>query len=313
MQTTLAALRAYIAEKGWSIRAEKEIAYGYQLEISDGRNQNALNIYSSGKMLVQGKAGPLQNALNAWRNEQQSSAKPTATANMAAQLTFAESSPSQHIAGQAHIGSDEAGKGDYFGPLVIAAIYVDTPRIAQLQELRVRDSKLLADKATLPLAEKIKQICHGYCSIVAYPPERYNQLYSQVRNLNQLLAQAHAQALQAVQQKSKCNLALVDQFANAALLEYALGQAGCQISVEQRPKAEDDIAVAAASIVARAEFVRQLQELSLAIGFVLPKGASNPDIVSVGRKIVSQLGQEALGRVAKLHFRITEAILQSGD
>jgi ribonuclease HIII len=84
----------------------------------------------------------------------------------------------------------------------------------------------------------------------------------------------------------------------------------CPISVEQRPRAEDDIAVAAASIIARATFVRQIEELSESIGVQLPKGASNPMIVTVGHEIVARAGQDALGKVAKLHFKTTQEILQ---
>ena len=89
-----------------------------------------------------------------------------------------------------------------------------------------------------------------------------------------------------------------------------LQKVGCDIDLEQRTHGEEDVAVAAASIVARAEFVKQIANLSKLVGISLPKGASNPDIVAVGREIVARAGQETLGKVAKLHFKTTSVILQ---
>ncbi len=147
-------------------------------------------------------------------------------------------------------------------------------------------------------------------TVLAYPPERYNKIYKETGNLNLLLAKAHAQAIAKIAKVTACKLAIVDQFGNEALVRDALARLGCTIAVEQRPRAEDNVAVAAASIVARAEFVRQLAELSRSVGMDLPKGASNPQIVTVGRQIIAKGGQQALARVAKLHFKTTETILQ---
>jgi ribonuclease HIII len=180
----------------------------------------------------------------------------------------------------------------------------------QLQALGVRDSKQLSDAKILSLAEEIKKICHGHGHIVAYRPERYNQLYQETPNLNQLLATAHAQVIASLQKRTASHLALVDQFSSEPLVLAALCKMNCQITVEQRPRAEDDIAVAAASIIARATFVRQMEELSQSIGVELPKGASSPMIVTVGREIVAREGRDALGKVAKLHFKTTQEILQ---
>jgi ribonuclease HIII len=116
--------------------------------------------------------------------------------------------------------------------------------------------------------------------------------------------------LQAFRKKTASRLALVDQFSHEPLVLAALQRMNCHITVEQRPHAEDDIAVAAASIIARATFVRQIEELSQSIGVELPKGASSPMIVTVGREIVAQTGRDVLGKVAKLHFKTTQEILQ---
>jgi len=210
----------------------------------------------------------------------------------------------------AHIGTDEAGKGDYFGPLVIAGVSVDEDSASRLLALGVRDSKQLSDARILSLAEEIKKICHGHGHIVAYRPERYNQLYQEMLNLNLLLATAHAQVIASLQKRTASRLALVDQFSHEPLVLAALQRMNCDIAVEQRPRAEDDIAVAAASIIARATFVLQIEELSQSIGVQLPKGASSTMIVTVGHEIVARAGRDALGKVAKLHFKTTQEILQ---
>ncbi len=131
--------------------------------------------------------------------------------------------------------------------------------------------------------------------------------------MNLLLARAHAQAIESVLKKVSCSLAIVDQFGNESLVRDALVERGIQITLEQRTHAEDDTAVAAASIVARAEFVRQIEQLSHQVGKTLPKGAWDPNIVKIGREIVAKGGQSELAKVAKLHFKTTETILQKPD
>jgi len=169
----------------------------------------------------------------------------------------------------------------------------------------------LSDTLVLSLAEEIKAICRGKGHILSYSPERYNQLYKETPNLNLLLARAHAQIIINLQKRTASTLAIVDQFGHALLMPTTLQKMGCQIGIEQRPRAEDDVAVAAASIIARAEFVQQIAMLSKKFDIVLSKGASNPEIMIVGREIVARAGQEALEKVAKLHFKTTQAILQS--
>ncbi len=210
----------------------------------------------------------------------------------------------------AHIGTDEAGKGDYFGPLVVAGVHVDEHTAPQLLAAGVRDSKLLPDTTLLPLAEEVKTICRGQGHVVTDHPEHYNQLYKETSNLNLLLAKAHAQVIAHLQKRVGSTLALVDQFGDASLVPTLLQNLGCRILLEQRTHAEDDIAVAAASIVARAEFVQHIAGLSKQFDLVIPKGASSPEIVTVGREIVARAGQEALGKVAKLHFKTMQTILR---
>ncbi len=129
--------------------------------------------------------------------------------------------------------------------------------------------------------------------------------------MNRLLAWGHARALENVLKKVSCDLAVPDQFGDENFLRNALLSEGRKITLEQRPRAEEDIAVAAASIIARAEFVRRIEHLSRQLGRVLPKGSSDPTIVTIGREIFSKGGDQSLSEVAKMHFKTTRMIAQS--
>jgi len=204
------------------------------------------------------------------------------------------------------IGSDESGKGDYFGPLVIAAAFV-TPEIEpDLKLMEVRDSKKISDGRVLELARDLRQVCKH--SIVAIGPQRYNELYEKIRNLNKLLAWGHARALENLLEQVNCDLAIADQFGDERFILNALLEKGKRIRLVQRPKAEEDLAVAAASILARAEFLTRLRRLSDEVGTSLPKGAS-PSVELAARMVVKKHGRERLSTIAKMHFKTTLAVL----
>jgi ribonuclease HIII len=204
------------------------------------------------------------------------------------------------------IGIDESGKGDYFGPLVIAAVFVDATTQEELALMQVRDSKKISDGRILDMAPDIKMICPH--SIIAIGPHKYNELYAKIRNLNRLLAWGHAKALETLLERVSCERAISDQFGDERLILHALQAKGQKIVLEQRPKAESDVAVAAASILARAEFLTRLKRLSEEVGTMLPKGAS-PAVELAARMVIKKHGQTRLVSVAKLHFKTTQAVL----
>lgn len=204
------------------------------------------------------------------------------------------------------IGIDESGKGDYFGPLVIAAVFVDATTQGELSLMEVRDSKRISDGRILEMAPDIKTICPY--SVIAIGPQKYNELYAKIKNLNRLLAWGHAKALETLLERVPCTRAISDQFGDERFILNALQERGRKIQLEQRTKAESDLAVAAASILARAEFLLRLKRLSDDIGTTLPKGAS-PAVELAGKMIVKKHGQERLGTVAKLHFKTTKTVL----
>lgn len=202
-----------------------------------------------------------------------------------------------------HIGVDESGKGDYFGPLVIAACYVGPEHLAELDG--VKDSKKLTDKDALRLSDQIRRTCPH--SIVAIGPTKYNELYAKMRNLNRLLSWGHAQAIQNVAEQQPCDLAISDQFGDPGYIRTLLKQKGVELKLEAMVRAESDLAVAAASILARAEFLRRLKRLGEEFGMELPKGATN--VIDPAKRFVAKHGEGALGNVAKLHFKTTDKVL----
>ncbi|MCP9471371.1 MAG: ribonuclease HIII [Nitrospira sp.] len=204
------------------------------------------------------------------------------------------------------IGIDESGKGDYFGPLVIAAVFVDATTQRELALMQARDSKKLSDGRILEMAPAIKTICPH--SVIAIGPQKYNELYAKIKNLNRLLAWGHAKALENLLEQVSCKRAIADRFGDEQLIANALQEKGRTIVLEQRTKAESDLAVAAASILARAEFLRRLKRLSDEVGTTLPKGVSS-SVELAAKMIVKKHGRERLGTVAKLHFKTTRAVL----
>lgn len=206
-----------------------------------------------------------------------------------------------------HIGTDESGKGDYFGPLVAAGFFLPEGQEDVLKELGVRDSKRISDNRVRDIADSLKE---GYKhSVVVIGPEKYNELYQKMRNLNKLLAWAHSRVIENILEEVPATLVITDQFGDQAFVNNALMKKGRNIELIQRTKAEDDMAVAAASILARAEFLKRMFFLSREIGSELPKGAA-PKVEEVGTELVKQHGPEILNKVAKLHFKTTKRILQ---
>jgi ribonuclease HIII len=204
------------------------------------------------------------------------------------------------------IGTDESGKGDYLGPLVVAGVYLEDNLVPKLRQLNVRDSKKISDGVIKDLDFRLRSICRY--SVVVIGPEKYNLLYSRMKNLNRILAWGHARVIENILLQVDAARALSDQFGDEMYIKNALMKLGKKIRLEQRPGAESDLAVAAASILARAEFLNRLEGLSRECGMVLPKGAS-PQTEEAARKLVEKLGKENLEKYVKMHFRNTAKVL----
>jgi ribonuclease HIII len=203
-----------------------------------------------------------------------------------------------------HFGVDESGKGDFFGPLVIAGVYVDPGIARKLLDTGVVDSKRVGSDARIrALAETIRKNSLGLVETVLIGPAKYNELYEKFGNLNLLLGWGHARVIEnLLAKKPACPRSLSDQFADARVINASLLKHGRKITIEQRPRAESDIAVAAASIMAREAFINWLERKSKELGLRLERGAS-PSVKESARKLVELSGAGVLREVAKVHFR----------
>lgn len=204
------------------------------------------------------------------------------------------------------IGIDESGKGDYFGYLVIAGAYADQKNESILKGMKVRDSKLVSDAECAKLAVKIRKLCAH--DIVKISPEKYNILHEKFGNLNKMLAWGHAKVIDNMSKKVKFTDAISDKFSEDSYIEDFLkdmskkNKALKNIRLTKKTKAESDVAVAAASILARAEYLKTLRMLSRTIGYSLPKGSAY--VSQAIDDVVKLHGEDSLRYVAKLHFKM---------
>ena len=285
-----AALEKLLRERSWKFRPVSYARYAAEKE--------KLNVvfYESGKLVVQGRAT---------REFVEFTLEPEILKE--ARLGYEEVLNPDLLLPR--IGVDESGKGDFFGPLCVAGVYVNETVIKAWQDKGIRDSKnISSDKKIAELAELIRETPGCVTSVVPVGNEAYNRLYQSFKSVNKLLAWGHARVIENLMgQRHRMNpppaRAISDQFAASKdVVGKALMGLGREIELVQRHKAESDVAVAAASILARDEFVTRLAVLGKQFGVVLPKGASAA-VDQAAKEFVVKNGAEVLGGVAKLHFR----------
>ena len=283
-------LREILTGQGWEFST---LPYA---RFKAAKDRTTIAAYESGKLVIQGKGTEEfvlytlePQILHTWGFGYGSSGEPAA--------------PEPEII-TPHGGIDESGKGDFFGPLVIAGVCVDEKTGAALRELGVCDSKLIHSSAKIAkLADGIRSIAAGAYSSVMLMPETYNRLYSQIGNLNRLLAWGHARIIEnLLEQTPACPRMLSDKFGSEHLIRNALMSRGKQIILDQETKAERDVAVAAASILARDGFLRGMKKLDELCQCELPRGAG-PQVKVIGSELVRKHGRDILSKCAKLHFK----------
>ena len=256
-----------------------------------------VNLYKSGKCLVQGKGAEDFVIFFLEPNVLQ-----------AATVGYEEILNPESVA--PHMGIDESGKGDFFGSLVASAVYVDPDLAHAMQDMGVKDCKQLTDKAVFFLGNKTRQLLGPKrFALVAIGPEAYNRLYAKMRNVNTLLAWAHARCIENLMETvPDCPRAVADQFGAKQVIERALMKKGRSIKLEQRHKAESDIAVAAASVLAREAFLRGLGRLGETYGIQAHKGASE-QVKASAIELIKKAGPQILLKTCKCHFRTTDQVL----
>jgi ribonuclease HIII len=289
-----AKLRAILEEKSFTFREVPYTLYGAQ------KQKLTVNAYASGKLLIQGRGA-------------QEFIEFVIEPEIIGEAILGYDEIHNPEMFQPHLGIDESGKGDFFGPLVIAGVFVDGDLPRKLLDLGVKDSKQIgSDKRALDLADAIKDLVTlDRCNVVVISPEKYNELYVKFTNLNRLLAWGHAKIIENLLTRwPDCPRALSDKFADERLVQRALQERGRKILLQQRTKAESDIAVAAASILARAAFLQRLKFLGEKVGVTLPKGAS-AQVKAAAREIVQKSGADVLKSVCKFHFKTYAEVLNA--
>ncbi|MBK8206889.1 MAG: ribonuclease HIII [Planctomycetes bacterium] len=282
---------------GWAVMAQKTIPYGVQYELADRSGRKAmLNAYSGKKGLSHVPGGKDAAAL-------------AADLGMAAPVSggLAEvTSGDPFKLGTPRVGGDESGKGDFFGPLVVAAYHLDAETELKLAGSGVTDSKSLTDSKIQKLAGLLDKTGRG--AVLSLMPREYNPAYRQTGNLNVLLAQMHGKCVNAIMKAHGAPRAvLIDQFARDGAVLAAAVAAPAGVKLVTRTKAESDLAVAAASVLARAAFVQGLKDLSHEFGTEFPPGAGGP-VLQAGRAFVRLFSKAQLVNVAKVHFKTTEQL-----
>lgn len=287
--------------RGIHVDSQAPIAYGLQLRLSSQGEQAALNIYYSSRkgisIVIGAKQGSsikavLESILEYEQKTAVSQVVPVSTHDW-----------------QEWIGSDECGKGDYFGPLVVCAFRADRSIEPRLRDLGVCDSKLLKDTRIIQIATSLYQEFPARMSGIVLKPARYNQIMADMkaknRNLNDLLAWQHSVAiLELMNRGAHPDGILVDQFSKSKKVAAALLAKQPELNVVERSGAESDVAVAAASILARYQFLGTMKDLVRRHKTDLPLGAG-PNVDQAAREYVKINGRERLGEVAKLHFKNT--------
>ena len=287
-----AALKNLLADRGWEFTT---LPYARYKAIG---NQVNVIAYESGKLVVQGK-GTEEFILFTLEPEILHTFTYTGTKDESVnpeELTL-------------HGGIDESGKGDFFGPLVVAGVIVTPETAAELRKLGVCDSKkITSSDKIIKLAAEIRRIADGNFSSVTLMPETYNRLYSSIGNLNRLLAWGHARVIENLLELCpECPRMLSDKFGDERLIRNALMTRGRQIKMEQMVRAESDVAVAAASILARDGFLAGMKKLSEIAGRELPKGAGT-GVKDTAIELFAANEPELFRKISKLHFKTWEEI-----
>ena len=290
------ALHAFLREQGYEFR---EVPYA---RFAAAKDKTTVVYYESGKLVIQGKGTSefVEFVLEPQILQE-------------ARVGYEEVHDPTIF--DPRIGVDESGKGDYFGPLCVAGVYVNRMVLESWKSSGIRDSKAIgSDRRIAELAKVIRQTPGCFYTVVPIGNPAYNKLMLTMRSVNNVLAWGHARIIENMMElgdklQPAPLRAISDQFARTKdVVEKRLMALGRALPLVQRHKAESDLAVAAASILARDEFVRRLGEMGKRYGVHLPKGASAA-VIQAGKDFVARNGSEKLGEVAKLHFKTTHQVL----
>lgn len=286
-----------LKKQGFLVSEPIRKTYNYEIKVNSGDEQIKSLIYfgkNGVKKVVQGNE-----SLYLYR----------IVKNIVAGLSLPDKVKSTEINFDSYIGTDESGKGDYFGPLVVSAVFVNNDTSKELETLGVKDSKLLSDFQIKNLEEKILKLINKKYDTVVINPEKYNDLYKSFKNLNKLLGWAHSKAIENLTEKSNCFNVISDKFGNEEIIKNELKRKKVIVNLYQTPKAERYTGVAAASILARSRVIDWFESKSKEIGFHLPKGGG--EVVNLtAKRILKHFNEDYLLKIIKFHFRNSQNIFK---
>jgi ribonuclease HIII len=295
-------LRSLLDREGVEIAGSRAIDHGTQYDLARDDETAKLNVYRTGKISTGGRASGLRELLEGWRTSQTSVGGRRASTARVGRRPLLDGTP--------RLGIDEAGKGDYFGPLVVAGVRITRAETAsKLQEIGVRDSKEIRAPGISRISGCILEaVGPNNVHVISLPPQEYESRRAAAGNVNRLLSELDATIMDKL--VDEVEVIVVDEFARSAR-SYLEPFVPDGVRLEVRTRAEDDAAVAAASIVARARQLEEIERLSERVGFRLPLGATH--VVEAGRRVVGELGEDGLAEVAKIHFATTRQVLGTGE
>jgi len=290
-------LRLLLYREGVEIVASKTIDHGTQYDLARCGETAKLNVYHTGKVSTGGRASGLRDLLESWRTSQPKTGSRSPARSAGARPV---------LDGTPRLGIDESGKGDYFGPLVVAGVRITDRAVAkELQQAGVRDSKEIRAPGIKRVSDLILEVVgRDNVHVISLAPREYETRRNAAGNVNKLLGELDASIIGEL--ANEVEVVIVDEFAGAAhayLKSFVPGG----VRLEVRPRAEDDAAVAAASIMARARQLEGIEHLSEQVGFRLPLGATH--VEDAGRRVVAEMGEDGLADVAKVSFSTTKRVL----
>lgn len=293
---------------GARVEESRGIDHATQHTLSLGGERATLNVYSSGKTSEGGKESALKRIIRDYRLSRSPSKNEVGkTPARAAKNKTGGKAGLMTPNATPRVGTDEAGKGEYLGPLVVAGVRVlGREQDEALRSIGVRDSKRLGLAESRKLADEIKAgVGSENLKIISLEPREYDARWRAAgNNVNKLLGELNVEIIRELE--NDVELAVVDAFGTKAG-EYVEAGGIAGIRIEARPRAEDDAAVAAASILARARYLDEMDRLSEEAGFALPRGSTH--VAEAARRIYAEHGEDGLRDVAKFHFSITDKVI----
>lgn len=285
----------YLTSEQLRVSEREKNEFSYQVSINDDKEKISLHVFfgkKGNKIVLQGnKDLKLYKKVNEL---------------IFGETLIADSKPELEPS-YPYVGTDESGKGDYFGPLVIAGVYL-TPEAGKiLKALGIRDSKELDDYQIKQFANEIRKVNEIIFDVVLISPEKYNQLYEKMGNLNRLMGWAHARAIENLLGKCDAGEVISDKFGNEKLILNALQQRGRSINLKQVTKAEKFMAVAAASILARDAVVKWFNSQSRKYKLDIPKGSST-EVEKMAKQLFEKYGEEMMRKMVKIHFKTSQKV-----